>query len=396
MKKPLMAAAVGASDVHALWEKRSLLKLACALSVGKGAQERARGSRKKQGWVMSYGVLLCGVVLVFVGCVDLFGATMGIDGGGVARQLTRALWPVAVKLAEVIGSGPKMLRVAGIMLNLLVMTMWIALITIGCSLIYFSSDASVLDQVTRVPVLEYIPQLSFTVSKVGGTGSSVRDSDPGIWWSLYSMAVAMGGTLVVSFTVSFLIPIIQAATTKRVVSHRIFLLGKSPVQILEGLSRENERDDIVEQLFALQQDLINVYEKHRTYPTLHFLVSHHHLDAMALTFTTLDETIALVRIGMPELIKERPRVFEPICSVLTKMLHDLDDIYLLKAKEQDIVRHMDLEKLVEITGCERATWLEKMSEDDFVKRRKLIGMQLRNNGWTWEDVYQTETTKHEL
>jgi hypothetical protein len=340
---------------------------------------------------MNWILLGLGIVLILVGTIDFLGATMGIGGGVLGRRVTRAIWSPAIWLEERFGGGARLLRQWGILVNLFMLIMWISLILVGWAFVFSAWGPAVVDPRTQHPV-DIITRVQFTVSTLTGLGRGLARAGSPDAWKVITLFASLGGTFVISFAISFLIPIIQAATAKRTLGHRISLLGKSPIDILNTYCGQEDAENFHRQLEQLLDTMIDIYEKHRTYPTLHFLFSHHPSDNMALNLVVLDETITIFRGAFPELYEPPPRVFEPARLMLTKTLEDLGDVYAAKGDDSDLAKLINLDILIEGAECtvDEESYQEYVNSDEIRERRRKLSTLLKNNGWSWQHVYNQD------
>jgi hypothetical protein len=110
---------------------------------------------------------------------------------------------------------------------------------------------------------------------------------------------------------------------------------------------------------------------------------------MALNLVVLDATITIFRGAFPGLYDPPPRVFEPARLMLTKTLEDLGGVYAAKGDDSDLAKLINLEILIEGADCEvdRESYEEYVNSDQIRERCRKLSTLLKNNGWSWKDVY---------
>ena len=293
-----------------------------------------------------------GASLALIGILDMLSATLGVRGGFFGRRLINWLWVPVVRIQERLGLGRGFLRLMGISSNLGLIVLWGILIVAGWTLILCASDQAVTH--TSKASVDGMERFHFTVSILSGLGRGdwrVADTTA---WRLVAMGASMTGTFIISFSISYLIPILGAATQRRVVAHQLALLGDSAEAIVDrhtGDDRLSLQDVVSESTGRL----VTCYEKHRTYPSIYFFVSSHGFNDFALRFVIFAEAVELMaaRDLLPEATLIAAR------SVVDQFLDGFEQAYRLKA---------DPAGSADLTG-------------EAAQRRARLNMVLRNNGW---------------
>lgn len=338
---------------------------------------------------MNVAILIFGVLVTLVGLADLLSSAFGTGGGFLARRVVRRLWPVVVRIGEITDSGANAPRIAGLGVNVVLLIIWVVLISTGWALVFASAPHAVISQTDYQPA-DAIGRVQFTASTLSGLGRGVWQTGGGPGWTVLVIVASLTGTFVISFAISFLIPIIQAAAQRRALGHRIALLGGSPLEIASRLCNEEGIEGYEDELKSIQQRLIDCVEQHATYPTLHYLPSSRHLDAFALNLVMLDEALRLVRMVMPDFESRVPRVVVTLDAIIERFLDELDAGYVLGARDEDPGPDIPFATIASRLDCpvDGDRYGALRQQDDERERRRILGKVLRNNGWTWAAVYR--------
>jgi len=255
--------------------------------------------------------------------VDLFAtvARPGYHGGFLATRLVDLLWRAALALHRRRPSHPR-LAVAGVTCVAAVPLCWMTAMWVGWSLVFTSSEAGVIDAQTGDP--------ASTVSRVYFAGyslftSGLGDKVPGggVWEVATVLASAMGLGLV-TLAITYLVPVVQAATSRRSVARRITRLGATPQGIIDRCWRPPSVTVLGGATTDLLPQLELLTEQHLTYPVLHYLHSIDVATAFAPRLAALHGTMVLATDGD---VSDDERIrFE----LVREAVEDLTDTYPLR------------------------------------------------------------------
>lgn len=235
------------------------------------------------------GLLLLAAVLV-----DVTWTTMapGSGAGPLTDRLTKLLWRGAHSSTKFLPRH-RTLAFAGVFIVFSVLASWIILVSVGWLLIYSSADGAVLDATTGAPG-DLVNRVYFTGYSVFTLGLGDYVPGDGLWQ--VATVIATGtGLVLVTLSITYLVPVASAATQRRQLAAYVSSLGESPEAILERSWTGSSFGSLDQHLGSLVPMVHMVALQHLTYPVLHYLHSNDPRRAAAPAITTLSQTVFLLR-----------------------------------------------------------------------------------------------------
>ena len=341
-------------------------------------------------WFMDYGVPILGAIILLLGVLDMLAATFGTHGALIGRRLSMVLWSGALMIAERLNPPKRrgLLQVVGTTVALALLSFWIGCIVFGWAMC-FSFDGAMEHQADRGKT-DWLDHIQFSVSTVSGLGRGLWKSTDSQFWEASTMFASLMGTFVLSFSISFLIPIIQAAKAKRKLAHTISVLGRSPSEILNTYAGSDENPDALkDKLEMLLPDILESFHDHRSYPALHFIHSNEQYESLGYNLVVLDEALTLLKYALPDRYEVPPTIYEPTREVLSQFFNTLEGVYLLKWRGERLedLSHSRVLKGLEFDDINHASYSQAGEYQELKRRREQLGTLLRNAGWDWNDVY---------
>lgn len=335
---------------------------------------------------MSVILIALGVFLIAFVFVDALWTTLGTGGGPFTRRLTGALWGGMLRLYERTTLGHRFLAVAGVCVFLVTIGSWIFGLWAGWLLVFSAGEDAVVHAQTGLPAgfWERIYFTGFTIVTLG-TGDYVPQ---GALWQVLTSLAALSGLFLVTLSISYLVPVAQAATHKRQLALRISSLGLSAQGIILSAWDGRHCKRLQQPLAPLAGELATLGQQHLTYPVLHYFHSAGRPKAIGPSVAALDEALTILKYGMPERCGLDPPMFPLIRQIITEFLQTLEVTFIEEGRGAPPPPSLD--RL-------REEGLPVASEEDFQKavrelahrRRLLLGL-LRNDGWTWEVLRKGE------
>lgn len=219
---------------------------------------------------MSWVLFALGIGVLVASVVDVFAAVVRPDSSGVlAARTALMVWAIG-RWVHQRRPSHGMLAVTGVAAVVTLPMTWLLLMWTGWSLVFLGSTGAVVDASSGAPAdgwsrIYYAGYSLFT--------SGLGDKVPGgaLWEMATVLATAMGLGLA-TLAMTFLIPVVQAANSRRAVASQISSLGHTPDEILA----RHGGDDFVT-LAALTESMPMVLgtlaSQHRSYPVLSHLHS---------------------------------------------------------------------------------------------------------------------------
>lgn len=322
--------------------------------------------------------LSCGAILVAVVVVDLAWTILGSGGGGgpITSRVGTLAWRAGLRLHR---SWPshRRLAVIGVCLLLLTPLVWMLLLWTGFSLVYLSADRSVLDGQTGLPVdgwskVYFAGYALFTL----GNG----DLQPGSTaWQLTTVLTVAAGLALVTLGVSYLVPVVQAATQRRQLARSLRRLGGTPREVLERSWNGDAYELPTTVVSSLLPVLESSAEQHVTYPVLH--VAHPTDPDVALApsaAVVLEALVVMAAVPPPSRPPDRELV--PVIEALGGMAETLATFPSERSSSPEL---MDLTTLQD----EGLSVPERSALDACLDRwgewRVALASLVAHEGWEW-------------
>lgn len=329
---------------------------------------------------MNIAIFSLGLAAVLVGLFDMMSTILAPRGAGlVADRVSTGLWRIFLFLARKDGKN-KLLRLAGPVLLLVIVLIWILLLWVGNTLMVYSDSEALTLLNTEVFVEGFAEKMYFIAYVLSSMGNG--DYSPaGEWWMLYTGLISYTGVVFISLGISFLIPVIEATVLMRQVALRIHALGRSPEGILTKYA-PNRYGALFKVLDDLQPSILKLAQYHLAYPIIHYFHTEHRFESLCVKLATLDETMSIMLYKIPKEDISDVFVLERTYEAMTFYLSTLDTAFIHPSDDEP-----------EYPGT---SYLENVSEETsvkgreqgpgLVKRRKLLLAYLQNDGWNWTDV----------
>lgn len=241
---------------------------------------------------MAWTLLPLGIVVLVVTIADLFAtvAQPGRQGGFVATRAADLMWRGALAIHERWPSHRR-LAAAGVTCVAAVPVSWMTAMWAGWSLVFASSEHAVIDARTDEP--------AGTTARIYFAGyslftSGIGDKLPGgpAWEIATVLATAMGLGLV-TLAITYLVPVVQAATARRAVAREVTRLGGTPESIVARCWRPPAVTVLADAAADLRPRVELLTEQHLTFPVLHYLHSVDVDTAFAPRMAALHESMVL-------------------------------------------------------------------------------------------------------
>ena len=323
-------------------------------------------------------LLLGGALLVSV-VVDILWTTLWVDGGAgpLSERLSAEVWR---GLRAVDWGRSRFLSLAGPLILVLTLLMWVGVIWAGWTLVFAGGENALIDTRDGGPVTWtgrgwYVAYTMFT----DGNGDFTPNG--GVWQIASSLTTA-SGMLFVTLAVSYVLSILAAVADKRSFAKGVTGLGeRSEAFVRAGWNGEGFHDlDLP--LDTLSAELNMLAEQHKSYPVLHYYHSEEGSDSSARGVVILDEALTLMESGTAdEAAGPNPALLESTRSSTRNYLETLNAAYIRPA--DDVPPPPDLDRLREgdiptVSDETFAAALERRKE----RRRKLLAT-VEADAWDW-------------
>lgn len=237
-----------------------------------------------------------GVGCVIVVSLEVFGTTTQSGFAPLTQWFART---VRRTLAGLHRAGPANLKgKLGVVETLLMVAGWIVWTWVGWSLVFMGHEMAVVDGSTGEPagVWARIYFAGFVFSTLG-----LGDYQPGgPLWQMFTAIGAVLGFFLVTFSISFLVPLVQSAMSKWKLALNLHRALPSPeTAVIEAWNGESVAalSSFVE---SVHLSIIELEHSLRLYPVLWDFRNQGHLAHVVMGLTRLYETLLLAEHGLSE------------------------------------------------------------------------------------------------
>ncbi len=335
---------------------------------------------------------ILGVVLVLVTVADLLWTTF-LEGAG----------PISVRVGSWIGrlvlachsreSGSRrIITKAGLLSVLGTLFVSATLIWAGSTLIFCASLTAIVSSDNFQPA-GWWARLYYAGTTLSTLGLS--DYRPqGTFWEVFTALTGASGYVLIGLVISYIVPVVTAATQKRQLAVCIWALGRSPDDIIIRAYNGVDTSALVPHLVSLIPMLALLGESHLTYPVLHFFHSSKRSSAIAPSIAALDEALTILECGMqagcsldvPSLGAARESIDE-FLKTLKPALVDTG----VSVPPSPSLSHLRDAGVPVVDDSLFAEAVVGLSE-----RRRMLSALVVNEGWNWESVWPQPRESLEL
>ena len=322
---------------------------------------------------------IAGGLLIAWTAIEVFWTAMGKGGGPLTMRLSSIGWKLALLTGRRL---PRpFLGAAGVALVLADVMGWIAMLWIGWSLVFMGAPEAVVRATSGeiATAAERVYFAGYTLFTLG-----LGDFRPeGTLWRWLASLASLNGLFLITFSVTYLIPIVQANVQRRQFATLISLLGATPQLLISRMWNGSDLEDLEKHLVSLTSDLAQIEQQHIAYPMLHYFAANRPGAAFSLGLANLDEALTIVRFGIRGHAISRG-VLEPAHDVIARLLATLSGAFITPADEQPAPPPLESLRNEGIPVVGDAEFLSRIEE--LRDRRRLLRGLVENDGWTWEDL----------
>lgn len=325
--------------------------------------------------------LVLGILILLIALVDLLWTTLWVDGGGgpLSSRAATGLWR---GLRRVGGHDSRLLHLAGPLILLFSLILWIGLIWAGWTLIFAGNETALIDTRDGGPIswTERIYFVAYTLFTMGNGDFTPRD---GVWQIATALTTA-SGMLFVTMAVSYVISVLGAVVNKRSFASTVTGLGKRGEELVRTGWDGEDFHGLDLTINTLNSELSQLAKQHKAYPILHYYHAKEEDDSSAMAVAVYDEALTLLHFGIPEDQQFNAVPVKTARSSVQSYLETLNSAFIKPADEAppppDLNRLRDAD-IPTVSDAEFDTALDELSE----RRRKLLGV-VTADAYQWPSV----------
>lgn len=331
---------------------------------------------------------ILGLAIVGFTLSDLLLTTLTLDGGGpLVNKVSNWIWKAVLRHYRCTSSH-RLLALASLGILLSATLLWMGLVWAGWTLIFSASDQAVVNAETEQPADAWT-RFYFTGYTLFTLG--LGDYKPqGAVWQLATAIASANGFFLVTLSITYLLPVISAATQKRQLAAYISSLGKTADDIVLRAWNGKNFGLLEQHLVSLIPMLVLHAQRHLAYPVLHYFHSSERYTAEAISVAVLDETLTLLKYGIKPSEQIDAVTLYAARQAVSAFLETLNSTFIEPASSAP--PSPKLNRLHD-------GGLPTVSDEDFEsaitnisKRRRLLLALVQNHGWKWDDVYLARTS----
>lgn len=332
---------------------------------------------------MNYFLFFAGVLIVVFVIVNVFISTLAPRGSRLFTQrILKWIWSFFYWLGNGKGTN-KILNYAGLATLVVLLVVWISIFWLGNSLIFMSSDGSIVSTPTNADTnpLEKVYFVGYVMSTLGN-----GDFKPsGNLWMIYTSIISFSGFIMISIIVSYLISVSSGEIHKRKASGYIHSLGTSPADILLNGWNGKDFSRLSSHFSQLTSLILQVSHQHLTYPVLHNFHSNKPGQSFTVNLACLDEALNMLLLYKPnEMVPVKSEIYS-LQFAISEYLASLQKAFIKPAK-----KNLDLpgNEFFKENGIPfNHTSPESIDLTHLQKRRQLLLGMLQNDGWEMHTLY---------
>ncbi|WP_306058910.1 potassium channel family protein [Natronococcus wangiae] len=325
--------------------------------------------------------LAIGIVVLVAVIVDIIWTTLWVDGGSgpLSGRLTTGVWR-GLRVSS--GDHPKVLSIAGPLILVLTLAMWIGLIWIGWTFLFAGDETALVSTQTGAHA-DWTGRLYYVAYTMFTNGNGDYSPATGTWEIASSFTTATGMALV-TLGVSYILTVLGAVSEKRAFANSVTGLGERSEAFVRAGWTDEEFRGLDLPVESLASDLSHLADQHKAYPILHYYHSERGKRASAMAVPIFDEALTLFRHGVAEDAQLDPALVENARSSTDSYLDTLETAFIEPADE--VPPPPDLDRL-------RGEGIPTVDDDEFEdalkdltqRRRSLLGV-VRADAWHWPSI----------
>lgn len=329
---------------------------------------------------MSATLVVVGVALIALAVGDVLWTTLWSQGaaGPVTSTVTHVMAALLRRLP-----GPDRGRarsdLAGPVILAAVLATWVLLLAVGWAAMFLAAGDAIVESASGAPATP-VDRLYFAGYNLFTLGNG--DFRPrGAPWQLATVLCSASGLVLITLAITYLVPVISAATSKRVLAAQISALGHQPAEVARSLCRAWP-SVVAVQLSTLAAQLGTLAEQHLAYPVLHDFHSRDARRSAPVAIAVLDEALTLISCGVRDDAQPDSLL---VASARTSVGHYLDTL-----ETGFVPAGADAPAAPDLASLD-AAGIPVVAPDVFERRvarverrRQLLCAAVGADGWDWD------------
>jgi Ion channel len=333
---------------------------------------------------------LIGLAIVSITLFDFIRTTLTLGGAGpITARVNNALWKAMVRRHRS-SSSRRYLTSAGPTIIVVTVLAWIVLIWGGWTLIFLGAERAVVASTTETSA-DFWSRVYFAGFSLFTLG--LGDYKPqGALWQFATATAAANGFILLTLSVTYIVPVVSAAVQKRTLAAHISFLGETPDEILLRAWTGSGFGSLGQDLTSLSPMIAATGQQHLAYPVLHYFHSGDSRTAIATSVAALDEALTILADGVVPESRPNPAALGPARQALGEFLRTLNSAFIDPAEAPPPAPSSARLRSAGVPVVDDDA-LRRRLEGAADRRRLLLGL-VDAYGWDWRTVRDGAT--HEL
>jgi hypothetical protein len=326
-------------------------------------------------------LVVAGLGLLALAVVDIIWTSLaaGSGAGPLTGRMARLLWRTALRVDR--RTQVELLTPAGLLIVLSVLAAWILMIFAGWLLVFSASEGAVRNATTGAAG-NLIDRAYFTGYTVFTLGLGDYVPGDGVW-QLATTAATGSGLLLITLSITYLVPVASAVVLRRQFAGLIASLGPTAEPLVVRGWDGTKFRSLDQNLSALLPLLHTLRLQHYTYPVLHYFHSRSKQDSAAISLVHLDAALRMLRHGVAADVRPDAQTLDALEHALGAFLDAMDGIHI--SDDPEPVPAPSLVSLVDAgIPVDPAAYDHAVRESE--TRRRLLASFLHDDGWTVDDL----------
>ncbi len=332
---------------------------------------------------MNIILLVLGIIILIIVSTDFLSTVFLQKGAGFLTQSVTISVARIFKFVARNRGANIMLDYKGVAIILSMVATWLILAWIGVTLIFSYDPFSIISDKTneKASFFEKMYFCGYVLSTMG-----LGDFKPnGEFWKLFTSIVSVSGFLIVTISITYIVPVINNIIEKNTMSLQIASLGESSKEILvSGYNGENF-ENLSDQFSSLSNIIFRYAKNHAAYPILHHVHSSDKDENAILKLASLDEACNILLFHIPPEKCMQGINLKQLRQSITFYLQSVRNV-----KPADSPPPVpDLKELSRVLAISLVNTEPKKIESLYGRlqaRRCLLKAIIEDDGFTWDDL----------
>lgn len=237
-----------------------------------------------------------GIAVVLLVMVDVAWTTLTTQGSGPLTRMVTAGVRHVLAWTHSITRSRGLLLVAGPSAMVIVGGVWLLGLWGGWLLVFNAFPGGIVDAQSQAPAdfAERVYFVGFTLSTLGVGDLKPQGEAPRVLTAL----AAFNGLVLVTLIITYAVPLVQGAVTRRKLAFSISLLGQGPQEMVWRAWESRKSQGFENALEQLSADLIQCSEQRLAYPLLDLFYCQQSRFSLAIQLARLDDALSLLTHGL--------------------------------------------------------------------------------------------------